>query len=149
MKTSTYFIVLIVAALILFRTPAWAEDESKALGATRSLKCYFSTGVATEWIGSKPKTSDAGEGVPVVFDSIDVKRGTARVISNGGAGDVAVLVTGVGITFIETALAVVDVTTVFPVYGESHEFLAVDTRHVRLLGKAVVEEYYGACNRND
>ena len=53
------------------------------------------------------------------FDSIDTQAGTARIIGNTGAGDISVVVTPVGLTFIEQAGAGgLDFTTVLEVDPE-------------------------------
>jgi hypothetical protein len=65
----------------------------------------------------KLESSSYGEGGAVTFDSIDAKAGTARIIGNAGAGDVATLITAVGLTFLEqTAVGNINVTPVFADY---------------------------------
>jgi hypothetical protein len=138
--------VIVIAVLVLFTALTHAEvDPTTQLHAARSLRCHFGPGTSTEWTGSKPKTSIARFDQDVQFDSIDIKNHSARIIGNLGASDIKVFVTEVGISFLETAPAVFDVTTVFPVYGEDHDFIAVDTRHVTSVGKAMAEQYYGIC----
>jgi len=67
------------------------------------------------------------------------------MIGNNGASDVKVFATQVGVSFIDSAPAVVDLTTVFPIYGTGHDFIAVDTRHVMVSGAAMAEQFYGSC----
>ena len=138
--------ILIMAILVTFTALAHAEgDPTTQLYAARSLKCHFGPGTSTEWTGSKPKTSPARMDHDVQFDSINIKSQSARIIGKQGAGDIKVSVSEVGISFLEIAPAVFDITTVFPVYGEDHDFIAVDTRHVTFSGKSMAEQYYGTC----
>lgn len=138
--------IVVMAILVSFTALAHAEgDPTTQLHAARSLKCHFGPGTSTEWTGSKPKTSAARIDQDVQFASIDIKNQSARIIGNPGASDIKVFVSEVGISFLETAPAVFDITTVFPVYGKDHDFIAVDTRHVTSLGKSMAEQYYGTC----
>lgn len=138
-----------ILALMLFAfsvASANAENDAKAqLTAARSLKCHFGPGTEAQWKGNKPAVSPARFDEDIQFDSIDLGKQSARVIGNGGAGDVRVLNTEVGLSFLETAPAVLDITTVFAVYTENNEFPAVDSRHVNYLGTAMAEQFYGTC----
>jgi hypothetical protein len=125
---------------------AYAKDDPMSqLLAARSLKCHFGQGTSTTWPGSKAKTSTSRFDQDVHFDSIDFKNQSARLIGNIGAADVKVFATEVGVSFIDSAPAVVDLTTVFPIYGNGHDFIAVDTRHVMVSGASMAEQYYGSC----
>lgn len=137
--------IIMMTALVLFTALAYGQDDpASRLHTARSLKCHFGSGTSMEWAGSKPKISSARFDQDVQFDSIDLKNQTARVIGNIGADDIKVLLTEVGISFLESAPTVLDITTVFAAYGVDHDFIAVDTRHVLLFG-AMAEQYYGTC----
>ncbi|MDD5324605.1 MAG: hypothetical protein PHR71_04735 [Polaromonas sp.] len=123
------------------------DDPMSKLLAARSLKCHFGQGVETTWPNGKPKTTTAhaGTDLDVNFDSIDILNQSARMIGNIGASDVKVSATQVGVSFVQSAPSVVDLTTVFPIYGNNHNFIAVDTRHVMIPGAAMAEQFYGSC----
>ncbi len=140
------FRFILTTTIALSTMLAYAKDDPMSqLFAARSLKCHFGSGSITTWTGSKPKTSTARFDQDVYFDSIDFKNQSARLIGNIGAGDVKVLATEVGVSFVESEPAVVDLTTVFPIYGNGHDFVAVDTRHVMVSGASMAEQYYGSC----
>ena len=140
------FRFILTTTIALSTMLAYAKDDPMSqLLAARSMKCHFDSGSSTTWTGSKPKTSTARFDQDVHFDSIDYKNQSARLIGNNGADDVKVFATVVGVSFIESAPAVVDLTTVFPIYGTSHDFIAVDTRHVMVSGASMAEQYYGSC----
>lgn len=138
-----------IFALMFFAfsvTSAQAADDAKAqLAAARSLKCHFGQGTEAKWKDNKPTVGSASFDEDVQFDSIDLGKQSARVIGNVGTGDVRVLNTAVGLSFLDTAPAVLDITTVFAVYTENKEFPAVDSRHVSYLGTAMAEQFYGTC----
>jgi len=80
----------------------------------------------------------------VQFDSIDLEKGSARVIGNGGAGDVRVLRTEIGLSLFESGAGVFDTTTVISAYTADRNFPAVDSRHITsMLGKPVAEQCHG------
>lgn len=140
------FKLILIATIALSTMFAYAKDDPMSqLLAARSLNCHFGSGSSTTWTGRKPKTSTARFDQDVHFDSIDFKNQSARLIGNVGAGDVKVFATEVGVSFIDLAPAVVDLTTVFPRYGNNHDFIAVDTRHVMVSGASMAEQYYGSC----
>jgi hypothetical protein len=137
---------ILIATLALNSMPTFAKDDPLSqLFAARSLKCHFDQGSRTIWPGSKPKTSTAHFGQDVHFDATDIKYQSARVIGNIGARDVKVLPARLGLSFMELAPAVVDLTTVFPIYGKGHDFIAVDTRHGMVSGAPMAEQYSGSC----
>ena len=134
-------VVLATSAAVVYAQ----SNPMSELRAARSLKCHFGEGISTQWSGSNPKTSVARFDEDVHFDAIDLAKQTARLVGNAGANDVSAFATAVGISFIETAPWVVDVTTVYAVYGKDGNFIAADTRHVLIQGGAMAEQYYGSC----
>jgi hypothetical protein len=140
------FEFFIVMACALGITHAYGKgDPISQLFAAHSLKCHFSQGTSTIWPGGKPKTSTVHYAQDIHFDAIDIRTQSARVFGNAGAADVKVLPARVGLSFIELAPDVVHLTTVFPIYGKDHEFIAVDTRHGMASGASVDQQYYGSC----
>lgn len=79
-----------------------------------------------------------------VFDAIDLKKHTARVIGSVGADDVVALPTLVGVSFIESG-AVFSTTTVFSTSAGADAFLAVDSRQDKFAGTTFAEQYPGIC----
>ena len=139
---------ILTTTLALSTMIAYGKDDPMLqLLAARSLKCRFVQGVETTWPNGRPKTTTAhaGTDLDVNLDSIDILNQSARMIGNNGASDVKVFATQVGVSFIDSAPAVVDLTTMFPIYGTGHDFIAVDTRHVMVSGAAMAEQFYGSC----
>ena len=146
---------LLAIALVLLIPAATAhaqqadEPFARLLGA-RSIRCELGKGTQASWDGGKLKleSSNFGKGGQVTFDSIDAKAGKARIVANVGAGDVLVLVTIAGLTFVEqTALGNVNFTTVFASYDSpsSRRFVAVSSRHQNLNGP-FPSQYHGTCS---
>jgi len=128
-----------ILAILLPSLAMTAQTAAVVLAGARSLKCQFDRGTSTEWVEGIAKSSAANESQAIQFDSIDSKKGRARIIGNFGANDVAVLVTGIGLTFVEQGDALFDATTVFPIYAKNGDFIAVDHRAVQVLGHPLAE----------
>ena len=94
------------------------------------------------------KQGSFGKDAGIVFDSIDTQAGTARIIGNASAGDISVVVTPVGLTFIEkTGFGGLNFTTVFKHFVEPENVAraAVTSRHITLLGSPFPSQYHGTC----
>ena len=140
-------------ALLISVTTASAQQADEPftrLLSARSVRCDIGRGTQASWDGGKVQllNSDFGPGGEVTFDSIDAKAGKARIIGNVGAGDVLVLVTIAGLTFVEqTPLGNVNFTTVFASYDSpsSGRFVAVSSRHQNLNGP-FPSQWHGTCS---
>ena len=80
---------------------AAATSDADALFQAQSIKCEWGQGAMVSWNEGRPSLKQASWDAGIVFDSIDTQAGTARIIGNIGAGDISVVVTPVGLTFIE------------------------------------------------
>ena len=113
----------------------------------------MTTGTEADWDSGKLKLSESSSGSGLVtFDSIKRNAGTdtgsARIIvGNIFSGDVLVKMTGAGITFIEESLnGNLSITTVFAnVSSVNQRFIAVSSRHLRLMNGPFPSQYYGTC----
>ena len=158
----------LVAGLCLLASrasSAQGSDSASRLLQARSIRCEWGQGTQASWQGDKPSLEQGpfGKDPTVTFDSIDIKKGTARVIGNAGAFDVAVLRTPVGLTFIEQGrelIAGLSFTTVFTstvdrdissraerAQGrpDTSSFIAVISRHLDILGTVAPSQYHGTC----
>lgn len=91
---------------------------------------------------------EAGAG-ELQFDAIDRHAGTARMIGNQAAADVAILLSPSALTFIEqTTFGSINVTTVFEtqVPHSPTGFIAVHSRHATgMIGPPLPSQYHGTC----
>ncbi len=127
-----------------------ADDVFARLLRARSLGCELGSGTQASWDGGRLKLQQStfGQGGMVTFDSIDAKGGKGRIIGNAGAGDVRVLLTATGLTFVEeTASGNLNFTTVFGRYESpaSRRFVAVSSRHQDINGP-FPSQYHGTCS---
>ncbi len=140
-------------ALILLVSNVYAQQTDEVFAQllrTRSLRCELGTGTQASWHGGRLKLEQStfGQGGMVTFDSINAKGGKARIIGNAGAGNVRVLVTATGLTFVEeTAFGNLNFTTVFGRYDSavSRRFVAVSSRHQDINGP-FPSQYHGTCS---
>jgi hypothetical protein len=148
--------VTVIGIVILgLLTPAWANEVAatyKRLTQSRSLKCVFVEGAQADWSNGRLNISTTkNEEFALHFDSIDAKKGTARLIGNAGAADVATILTAQGLTFIEqTPSGNLNFTTVFPFYKKgTQDFVAVTSRHLLFPGidgkKPFPSQGHGTC----
>jgi hypothetical protein len=119
-------------------TYAGTDDPLSRLQHVRSLRCTYENETT---VGLSPgrKVTEDHDVFTVVYDNIDLKRGTARAIYvkgiSPGAGDVSVRWIGNALWFTEVPQSSASVsnaamTTVFARYAQGTEnFLALDTRH--------------------
>jgi hypothetical protein len=146
MSMSAGVLILLVSAA--HAQPADDEIFTHLLGA-RSVRCDFETGTHGSWDSGRLKLERAawGKGNTMTVDSIDIKEGTARLIANVGAGDVRVLMTPTGLTFVEeTALGSLNFTTVFGSYGPSRRLIAVTSRHMSTFSGPFPSQYHVTCS---
>ena len=85
---------------------------------------------------------------PVVYDDINLQRGTARVIGNAGASDLTVSWQANALWLFErTDFGNVVETTVFPTYAEgTQDFVVIESRHSRLGSFVLGEQSSGTCS---
>lgn len=145
----------VLVASLLFLLPlvsplASSNDAFDLLVHAKSIRCKFDQGtVAVYKSGTLTlKQERFGEDNTFTFDSINPRASTARLIANAGAGDVTVLPTMGGLTFVETTtFGSVNVTTVFGDYAtpSTQEYIGVTSRHVAVLGGPIPSQYHGLC----
>lgn len=147
--------VLIQTILIAGLASAQAEQadaEYERLIAAETLRCLFDEGHGATWNEDGAVASESrGPFGPLVFDSIEILKGTARLIGNAGAEDVTVILSLNGLTFVEqTPTGSLNITTV---YAEAVEtlgtgldvFMAVTSRHIAINFVPLPSQYYGSC----
>ncbi len=137
----------IVLLSTLISSHVFADEVFDRLMNAKSLKCEFDSGNVAVWESSKVKVEKDNFDASIVFDSIDLKAGKARMIGEIGAVDVIVLATGAGLTFIEeTGVGNLIFTTVFAYYAKgTTDFIAVTSRHLDFLIKPLPSQYHGTC----
>ena len=128
---------------------AAATSDAASLFQAQSIKCEWGQGTTASWNGGRPSLTQSsfGKDAGMVFDSIDTQAGTARIIGNAGAGDISVVVTPVGLTFIEQAGAGgLNFTTVFTHFVEPENVarVAVTSRHLGF-SSPFPSQYHGTC----
>jgi hypothetical protein len=152
-----YFSLLIIITLVL-AINTFAEEDSndinlyeKLLNA-KTLKFVSKKSCTANWEKGKPELSVDSEVTEIefpnlIFDSIDLKKATARLIGNQGATDVKVIANLAGLTFIEqTGLGSINITTVFSSCIEGTEdYIAVHSRHIDLGIIPLPSQTHGIC----
>lgn len=114
------------------------------LSNAKSLKCEFAINASADWPKDQPQPKvSKGQNFGFHIDSIDVDKGTARIIGNAGSADLSVIL-GKGLHFLEvTPGGSLNVTTVYSAEVNA-KFKAVHSRHVRSVGP-LPSQHYGFC----
>jgi len=137
-------------------TPEQAQDEFRSKFESflkaNSFRCNFENGYFASWEKGKLKSKATKDPLVLIFDSIDYKNKTARLIGNAGASDVFFITNLGGITLIEiTGSGSFISTTINSPKAQDknliHQYFAVHSRHIAtlLLGEPMSSQYYGQC----
>lgn len=139
--------VFLMFLIVIFCGQAWANENTyKELLSAKSLKCTFGPGTFGDWDGGEFTLVRDIYGQSVNYDAIDLKKGTARVIGPTGASDLVVTYGTYGLTFTESFVTGIAITTVFPEYKKgTKDFIAVLSRHVGVIGSPLPSQYHGTC----
>lgn len=129
---------------MLIALAAWMASAGQP-GLASALKCDFDSGVFHAW---GEKTQINSDHFSLIYNSINVKSRTARLIGNIGASDIAVVESVGHLTFLEvTPSGNVTVTTVYT-SGKKLPYPAVHSRHVGLQREPWGSQMYGSCSPN-
>ena len=140
------FVLASITIITVFAATAHAKDNPVSqLHAVRSLKCHFGSGTAAKWTSSTPKTIAAYSNEDILIDSIDLKENSAQMSSNTASVTSRIMINKFEISFIASDAGVLVVTNVFPIYSDTHDFIAIYTRHVLASGTITSEQYFGTC----
>ena len=129
------------------------QDDAEAqyaasLFQAQSIRCELGQGTTVSWDRGRPSFEQSSFGVEMVFDSIDTQAGTARIIGNAAAADISVVVTPVGLTFIEQVPSGgMNFTTVFAHFVELENvaLAAVTSRHLNIINSPRPSQFHGTC----
>jgi len=124
--------------------------SSSALSQPISVRCKFSTGQVTEFDKGRPNTKRSSDFSDVIFDQIDIKKQTVRMIGNAGAETLPVVEGMNSVNLLEiTGTGNLNVTTIFGIKNiNERQFPVVHSRHVTLLsGGPLPSQYLGPCTR--
>ena len=123
--------------------------STNVFGQSQSFRCNFSDGLSTNWDSGKPSSVKDGRMSEMIFDQVDVKKGTGRMIGNSGSETVQVL-KGDGSTHIveRTPSGNMNTTTIFnSTQKNSDLYPVVHSRHINLMGGPFPSQYVGLCKK--
>lgn len=158
MRQIVYLALIVLAMLSLSN----AQEQPKVtlpelvkpdpdFGSIKTFRCDFQTGEGRDSF-EKPnaRIKDGGLG-ELLFDNLNYKNGTARLIGNVGSSDVILLDGMLAVSFIErTDVGGVTITTIFKGANVglrlSQTYRAVSSRHIaRTIGGESTTQHYGTC----
>ncbi|MHB1095634.1 MAG: hypothetical protein ACYC3F_05635 [Gemmatimonadaceae bacterium] len=138
--------LLVLMGLVLSSAIGNAQDVAR-LRATKTFRCTFAASASANMDGDVPKLTTRVDHFELVFDQIDLERGTARLIGNVGAEDVTVIGGSERLSLLEhTGSGNLQVTVIYMAQRSDGQFKAVHSRHTALLGGLPLpSQTYGSC----
>jgi hypothetical protein len=120
--------------------------STNVLSQTKSFRCNFTDGLITNWDSGKPSSKRNGNFPELVFDQLDMNKGTGRLIGNAGAENVQVFNGDGSIHVIErTKSGNMNITTIFtPLQNNPNVYPVVHSRHLNISGP-LVSQFVGIC----
>ena len=117
------------------------------LATAVSLKCTFSSFVATEWKDGAPESVTNPQDFTFQIEMINLKKKTARIVFGNASAEASAFLTSTGLNVIETTpMGNFLLTTVFVAGGEGNTLKAVHSRHLGDLEQAgTAFQHYGKC----
>ena len=137
----------IVIIFFLFTALSNQALAKSAMAKPFSVKCKFTSGQVTTFDKGTPATSRNNDMPDLIFDQIDVKKQTARMIGNVGAETIKVLLGDDSVHLLEyTKSGNINVTTIFYIQNtiKNSDFPVVHSRHMNAQG-AFPQQYLGLC----
>jgi hypothetical protein len=140
--------IALLSFVALTATGGAGNDPASRLNSARSLRCTFTSSVATSITSGHRVVKQTQDTGAAVYDNINVAKGSARMIANGGASDMVVWRDIQGNLWMleRTGSGNEFVTTVFPMYAEgTQDFVVLESRHL-LIGDTILgEQSFGTC----
>jgi hypothetical protein len=137
--------VLVLSVGVAAQKPAPVKGP---LATAVSLRCTFSSFVATEWKDGVPTSVVNPQDFSFQIETINLKKKTARIVFGPASAAASAFLTSTGLNVIETtALGNFLMTTVFVAGAQGNTLQAVHSRHLgdlNALGTAF--QHYGTCN---
>ena len=128
---------------------------SIASSQAMSFKCQTSDGLVAEFMSGKVSTEkNFGIGGPneLIYDQIDITKGTGRMISTFSS-DIRVINGDESIHLVEkTKSGNMTITTIFLILDSKlniKKYPFVHSRHMNMMGMPIPSQYYGYCTRID
>ncbi|HUL72149.1 MAG TPA: hypothetical protein VLT86_03560 [Vicinamibacterales bacterium] len=127
--------------------PSPQAAPKNPLFTARQLSCSFGVYATAIWKETTPEVVSRTQDFSFKIDSIDAKKGQARIVSGNASAIVSMIVTQTGINLVEkTRIGNLNVTTIFVAGGHDDVFIAVHSRHLGDLTAAPsVSQNYGTC----
>lgn len=150
MKTGVPVVLFVVVAFGLCQSVAAQilPDSSsvRVLTGARSLKCSFPWYASTDWEGDQPTIKSTNQpDFASQIDSIDYRKGSARIVGNRGADDTTASQGTASVSFIERVpIGSLNVTAVYAWRDRMGRFKAVHSRHAAIDGPSP-SQHYGYC----
>lgn len=121
-------------------------QQTSRLFATRTIRCLLTLSAEGDLDGDAPTARISRDSLELIFDQVDVAKGTGRLVGNQGGADVTVIAGRDAITIIEPLQSgVMHATVIYSAQNSSGHFKVVHSRHPSVRGHPLPSQMYGAC----
>ena len=124
--------------------------STNVFGQSQSYRCNFSDGLTTNWDSGKPSSVRSGKMSEIIFDQVDTKKGTGRMIGNSGSENVQVLNGETNTIHVveRTPSGNMNITTIFSSTQKNpSDYPVVHSRHLNFIGGPLVSQFIGLCKK--
>jgi hypothetical protein len=133
--------------LLLTLMIAFASLHTYAAEAELTFRCKFSEGQSTTFDDGSP-SSKRSEFPDLIFDKINVEKGTARIIGNNGAVDIVAMRGSESVHLVEqTATGNLSISTIFTneKFKKINSYPIVISRHMSIAVSPHISQHRGLC----
>lgn len=132
-----------ILTILLLLMPNLAISAQIDWGSIKTLKCKFNNSASFNGTDLSTSSKPFGEDF-MIYDSIDLKNKTARMIGNTGTDDLTILEAGEMLTLADRTLWGYWILTSFAKKTDT-DFNVVMSRHILIGEKPVYSQNYGIC----
>ena len=138
--------LMAAAHFFLWSSEAGAQDVVRPFLAT-TYRCSFPVNASVDMRVLPLKPTVQRQQFDLIFDQVDLQKGTGRLIGNQGGSDVVVVPAAQAITLVESVgSGVLQITVIFAAKNADGSLQAVHSRHtVGFGGEPIPSQYYGSC----
>lgn len=147
-------LLVLLPALYMAVSVAHAQGNTQAntlavslFESARTFRCEFPQGSVQSWQEGVAVNASEMSVIPeIIYDNLDRKRATGRIIGNVASGDITVMPAAEALHLVElTGNGNLNITSIFPAQAADGRFLAAHSRHTGHAQAPVAGHYSGSC----
>lgn len=146
----TRLAAVFMALAVGYTANASAKDAAVAVrlfDSAKTFRCEFPQGAVQSWQDGVAITASEISIIPeIIYDNLDRKQASGRIIGNVASGDITVMPAAQALHLVElTGNGNLNITSIFPAQASDGRFLAAHSRHTGHAQAPVAGHYTGSC----